>query len=226
MKITEIIKKRNAARDEFEKRMDKAILDGLSGEMRSTYTEKTLASKLRETLDAISAEERELYISLNAKLKAEVRSLIERVKSNLGILDIASPTDIRTKDAVEMSNALQSISLLGSNITDKSASMILAPFKKDLEKMTLFEEIISSITGSVTLENFNESFGEHFARKEALAKCDELTQIAETIFLHKKLNANGKTFYNEVFCSTYDCYDELADQDTIVEKFAELGGEV
>ena len=100
------------------------------------YTEEELQKMLRRTTEQASTEFTDATAALNRKVKQRLHDLKNKTFPALAVHDV--PADY----AVRINNALQFLMVEGADITDSTASEILADFLSDPATMKRFRSVI------------------------------------------------------------------------------------
>lgn len=225
MTIKEIIEARNENSNNNNKLYNDTITKWTSLEAQEQYKPEFIRENLQKELQAIRNKEGSDNLQFNKQLKNEVNKLCNKVKTSI-YPDFEKPADYST----QVSNAINIINSLGSNITDESANIILEPFKNDYTQMRIFNIMLENIANKAVEANknltpikFTETFSHFNECSEVMNKCDEILKISESLFLHTKTEDNHKLFNGAyIVCSYSDSYSEIADQQRLIALLTEV----
>lgn len=219
MTIKQIIEERNKNFNETQNTIKAVIKKWTSRDYQATYAQDYIIEQLKAELTSLRLALVEADKGFNVALNREVASIRDSIKSRF-FADFEKPADYST----QITNALQMMTMLGSKIDDKTASTILAPFKNDFEQLSIFNSILlSTVQDSNEGDTrFAETFSQYNKCKSALNVCEEMSEIAKSLFIHKKYDTDGTIFYGHLFSAQYDSYAELDGQQKIVELSTQL----
>ncbi len=225
MTIKEIIAARNENSKNNNKLYNDTIAKWTSLDSQVQYNPAFIKENLRKELEIINNKEGADNLQFNKQLKNEVEKLCNKIKCSI-YPDFEKPVDYTT----QIANALNVINSLGSNITDKSANIILEPFKNDYDQMKIFNIILENIANKTVEANknltpikFTETFSHFNECAEVMEKCDEIMKIAESLFLHTKIENNYTRFDDSYMVNSYtDSYSEIAGQQRIITLITEV----
>lgn len=165
----------------------------------------------------------------NAVLNQKLKLIIADAKKQVLPMLYEKSKNIPDK-AVLMNNALQLLQIEGSEITDDVAFDILKEFIDDYDQMKTFKRVIAKhveLETAVGTSTFPKTFGKYNKIETALNTFNEVESIAETIFMHKKLDGQKYVVNHVTFIIPMDGYGQMQDEGaiidyaTIIEKIAE-----
>lgn len=225
MTIKEIIDARNENSKNNNKLYNDTITKWNSLEAQTQYKTEFIKENLQKELQTIRNKEGSDNLHFNKQLKDEVEKLCNKVKASI-YPTFEKPSDYST----QVSNAINIINSLGSNITDASANTILEPFKNDYTQMKIFNIMLENIANkaveankNLTPINFTKTFSHFNECAEVMNKCDEILQITETLFLRAKTEDKHTAFNGTyIVCSYSDSYSEIVDQQRLITLTSEV----
>lgn len=221
MTIKQIIAERNKNFNDTQNAIKEAIKKWTSKDYQTIYAQDYLAEQLKVEISSLQLALTDADKGFNVALNREVANIRDSIKGRF-FVDFEKPADYST----QIANALQIIAMLGDKLDDKTASVVLEPFKNDFEQLSIFNYIIlHTVQGSYELDtSFSETFGQYNKCKSALATCEEMAEIAKSLFMHKKYDdaSSSTIFYGQYFFAQCDGYEEMAGQQNIIKLTTEL----
>ncbi len=174
---------------------------------------------IRETINKEMTALLDSNKKLNGVYNQAVKNIIEAAKKQL--LPILFKQDLKPADyATRVATALQLIQIEGKEITDEAAYDILKDFIDDYNQMKIFKRVIgkhAELENAFGGTNFPKTFGKLNRIESILNTFNEMELIAESIFLHKKLNGRIYTVNSVQYILPMDGYTETTDELALVD---------